>query len=435
MSERRIHIADIARVEGEGRLDVELSDGEVVNVCFEVKEPPRFFEVILVGRHYSEVPDFTSRICGICPVSYQTASIAAIEDAFGFQPSEQTRDLRNLLALSQWIQSHSLHIYMLALPDYLGVESALALASDPGSLPIVKRGLSLKRLGNDITKLIGGREIHPVSARAGGFTDVVSRAALDDIARRLEAALADARETVKLAASIVHGDKVADFSPAFDHIALSNPTEYAVSGKDFASTGGLSAPLRDFRSHIVEHHAPPSNALRSRLAATGRSFMVGPLARVNLNFGRLSPGAKEAAKEVGARFPNRNPYYGMMARALEVYHAIEESLAIIGRYRGVREMAEIAPKVSEGWGASEAPRGLLYHNYEFDENGIVQRANIVTPTAMNSANIEENLTALLPRWLSLSVEEITLRCETLIRAYDPCFSCSAHFLKLNIRQV
>jgi len=435
MSERRIHVEDIARVEGEGRLDVELSDGEVLNVCFEVKEPPRFFEVFLVGRHYSEVPDFTARICGICPVSYEMASIAAIEDAFGFQPSEQTRDLRRLLAMSQWIQSHALHIYMLALPDYLGVESVFALASDPDNLPVVKRALSLKRLGNDITKLIGGREIHPVSARPGGFTDIPSRAALDEIARRLEAALSDARETVKLAASIVHSDKVPDFCPRCDHIALSSATEYAVSGANFASTGGLSAPLREFRSHIVEKHVPPSNALRSYLAASGKSFLVGALARVNLNFDRLSPGAREAAKEVGARFPNLSPYYGMIARALEIYHSIEESLAIIGRYSGVRETAEITPRASEGWGASEAPRGLLYHNYVFDESGIVQRANIVAPTAMNSANIEENLKALLPRWVSLPLEEITLRCETLIRAYDPCFSCSAHFLKLNIRQV
>jgi coenzyme F420-reducing hydrogenase alpha subunit len=435
MSERKIQVEDIARCEGEGRLQVDLRGDEVVNVCFEIKEPPRFFEAFLVGRDYREVPDFTSRICGICPVSYQMASIAAIEDAFGFQPSPQTRDLRKLFSLSQWIQSHALHIYLLALPDYLGAESVLPLASDPKTLPVVKRALALKRLGNDLTRLIGGREVHPVAARPGRFSDVPSRAALDEIARRLEAALPEARETVKLAASLLGGDKVPDFSPDYDHIALTSDTEYAANRGNLGSTGGINVPLKEYGVHIEEHHVPPSNALRSFLARDKRSFLVGPLARVNLNFQHLSPATKQVAKEVGVPFPNFNPYCSMLARALEIHHAIEESLEIIARYSARQETEEIRPRASEGWGASEAPRGLLYHNYIFDEGGLVQKANIVSPTAMNSANIEENLKTLLPGWLPLPTEEITLRCEMLIRTYDPCFSCSAHFLRLNLRQV
>ncbi len=434
MSDKTIKVEALARVEGEGKLDIKIRDGKITELIFNIYEPPRFFEAFLVGRKYYDVPDMTARICGICPVSYQMASTAAIEDAFDITPSQQTVYLRKLLALSQWIQSHALHVYMLALPDYLGYESVLALPEE--YLPVVKRALRLKRLGNDLTALIGGREVHPVTTQVKGFTSVPTRAQLAEIRKRLDNAKEDALETVKLVNSL----SMPEFIRDCEHIALIDQfgEDYAINSHgnrgNLGSTRGLNIPLREFRSYITEHHVPPSNALRS-FVNDKDTYMVGPLPRVNINFDLLSDDAKKAAEETGVKFPNFDVYKSALARAIEIVHSIDDcikTIDLLGEPK--KEDLTVTTKAGEGWGASEAPRGLLYHNYIFDEDGIVQKAEIVSPTAQNSANIEENLWKLVPQYMDLSEEEISFRSETFIRCYDPCISCSAHFLKLNIER-
>ncbi|MCL5038799.1 MAG: Ni/Fe hydrogenase subunit alpha [Firmicutes bacterium] len=425
MSSLRVKVDYLARVEGEGALDIRVHNGEIAELKLKIYEPPRFFEGFLVGRKYDEVPGIVSRICGICPASHQLTAIQAIEDAFGIKVSSQTRDLRKLLALSQWIQSHSLHIYMLALPDFLGYESVLTMAAD--HLPAVQRALKLKRLGNDLTALIGGREVHPVTATVNGFTSLPSKKDLKAIAERLEEARPDALETVKLCASL----ELPDFSWEAEHVALRSEEGYAINEGRLVSTEGLNIAPWEYRNHIKERHIPHSNALHSYIEGRG-SFLVGPLARVNLNYERLSPGAQEAARAVGVNFPDFNPFRGIVARSLELYHSIEESLAIIDRLELAQEDTSYAVRAGQGFAITEAPRGSLYHSYKINEHGIIEKADIVSPTAHNVHNIEEDLRRFVPQVLDLSEEEATLKCETVIRNYDPCISCSAHFLKMRV---
>ncbi len=431
MTEKRIHVDYMARVEGEASLNVRVVDGEIKELVLDVFEPPRFFQGFLVGRSYEEVPEIVSRICGICPVSHQLAAIQAIEDAFGIEPSEQTKDLRRLLALSQWIQSHTLHVYFLAAPDFLGYESVLAMAEDYG--PVVERALKLKRLGNDLTALIGGREVHPVTAVIKGFTSLPDEGELLAIRERLEEARKDAQATVTLAASL----EVPDFERPCEHIAVRSSEEYAIYDGRVVSTEGLDIAAWDYRNHIRERHVPPAHALHSYVVGRG-SFLVGPLARVNLNREQLSDNAKAALEKVrkakGVEFPSFNPFHGAIARAVELVHAVDECIKIIDRLELVEEPISYQIKAGEGFAVTEAPRGLLYHSYRINDQGIIEEADIVSPTAHNVYNMEEDLRAFIPTVLDLPDDEATLKCETVIRNYDPCFSCSAHFLKMRIER-
>jgi len=425
MSEKHIHVEALARVEGEGALDVRIRDGKIEELVLNIVEPPRFFEGFLVGRKYYELPDITARICGICPVSYQMASILAIEDAFGVVPHQQIVDLREIFSLSQWLQSHTLHIYMLALPDYLGYDSVLSLP--PEYLPVVQRALRMKRLGNDITRLIGGREVHPVTAVVNGFTRIPTRSELEAIRDRLKACKEDAWETGKLVATLQFPDLINECQ----HVALTDERRFGINGGMLASTKGWKVPLSQYREYIVEHHVPPSNALRSFVEGN-KTYLVGPLARVNINFSQLSPDAQALAREMGISYPNFNPYINAAARAIEIMHSLDRMIELIEGFDYKERDRSYTVKAGVGYGASEAPRGLLYHSYEFDSEGVVKKATIVSPTAQNSANIEENLWSLVPDVIELPLEAATLECEKLIRAYDPCFSCSAHFLKLRV---
>ncbi|HHY34818.1 MAG TPA: Ni/Fe hydrogenase subunit alpha [Firmicutes bacterium] len=421
-----IKVDYLARVEGEGALDIRVKDGEIVDLKLRIFEPPRFFQGFLAGRKYDEVPGIVSRICGICPVSHQITSIQALEDAFGIRPSLQTKRLRKLLALSQWIQSHTLHIYMLALPDFLGYESVLAMAQD--HMDAVKRALRLKRLGNDLTVLLGGREVHPVTATINGFTSLPPVEELRAIQRRLEDALDDAVETVRLCASL----EVPDFSWDAEHVALRSEEGYAINEGRLVSTKGLDIPAWEYRSHIKEKQIPHSNALHSYIEGRG-SFLVGPLARVNLNADKLSPRAREAMKASGVRFPSFNPFHSALARAIEVVHAIEESIRVIDDLDVlIPEDNGYAIKPGQGFAITEAPRGVLYHSYRVSDQGLIEAADIVSPTAHNVNNMEEDLRRFVPRVLDLPHDEATLKCEMVVRNYDPCISCSVHFLKLNI---
>lgn len=423
---KTIKVDYMARVEGEAALEVEVDGKEIKKLVVDVFEPPRFFQGFLIGRKFDEVPDLVSRICGICPVSHQITSIQAIENAMGITPSQQVKELRKLFAISQFIQSHSLHIYMLALPDFLGYESILAMADDYKH--VVERALRLKRLGNDLTVLLGGREVHPVTAVINGFTTVPSKNKLREIYDRLKLAKVDAIETVKLAAEL----KLPEFWNECEHAAIYDDSQYAVNEGRLVSNMGLNIKPEDYRKYIKEEHVPPSNALHSHVEGRG-SFMVGPLPRLNIKFEKMFPDAKAIAKEVGFKVPNYNPFSSITARAIELVHSIDESIAIIERNDFCEEDRSFLVKAGEGCSITEAPRGILYHKYAVNSQGIIEEADIVTPTAHNVANMERDLYKFIPSILELPDDEITLKCETAIRNYDPCFSCSAHFLKVNIK--
>ena len=420
MEEITIDVNYLARVEGRGALNISISkDGKVEDLQFRIYEPPRFFESFLIGRKYDEVMELTSRICGICPVAHQITALRAIENALGIEPSQQTRDLRKLMAISAHIQSNVLSMYFLSLPDLMGYESIITMTKD--NLDIVKRGLKLKKLGNDITDLIGGRAVHPVTAIVGGFTAIPSRNKMKAIRKRLVEAKQDAYDTV----DIFSGVEIPDFERKCEHMAISDSKEYAINHGRFISTEGLDCDEMEYRDYIREEQVPYSTALHSHVKNRG-SFMVGPLPRVNLNFDQLSSDSKDAAKRSGVKFPNFNPFVSHLARAIELIHDIDESIEIIDRVPLKEERRDFRCKAGFGAAITEAPRGSLYHSYEIDNNGIVKKADLVPPTAHNANNIEKDLQEFVLTLLDLSMDEITLKCEMLIRAYDPCISCSTH---------
>jgi sulfhydrogenase subunit alpha len=417
---KTIEVNYIARVEGRGALNINISkEGKIQDLRFRIYEPPRFFEAFLIGRRYTEMMELTSRLCGICPVAHQITALRAVENAIGLEPSEQTKDLRKLLALSAHIQSHVLSMYFLSLPDLLGYESTLAMTKD--HLDVIKRGLKLKKLGNDISDLIGGRAVHPVTAVVGGFTALPSKNKLQAMRKRLVEAKNDAFETVDLFSKL----KIPQFFRKCEHIAISNQKTYAINIGRLRSTEGLNIHESEYRDYISEKQVPYSTALHSQLKTKG-SFMVGPLPRVNLNFGQLSSDAKAAAKRSGVKFPNYNPFVSHLARAIELVHSIDESIDIIDRVPLKEEQRDIGCRAGFGAAITEAPRGSLYHSYVLDNNGIIRKADLVPPTAHNANNVEKDMHEFLGTMLDEPVEEIKLKCEMLVRAYDPCISCSTH---------
>ncbi len=417
--DREIRVDYLARVEGEGGLEVKLSDGRILRLQLNIFEPPRLFEAFLVRRSYEELPDMTARICGICPVAYQMSSVHAAEDAFGLRVEGQLRKLRRLMYCGEWIESHLLHVYLLALPDFLGYPNVFAMAADHPEL--VQRGLRMKRLGNDLVALLGGREIHPVSAAVGGF----SRVPTEEELRRLLDPLKRAREEAIEAVSHLARLPLPDLSRDVEFVALSHPSEYAMNEGRLVSSKGLNVDVREFEEQLEWRQLPYSTALRYLLKGRGPYF-VGPLARVNLNFQQLTSDARRAARDSGIPFPNANPFTSIVARMVEVVHAFDEAAQIVESYRRPEPLLKVEPRAGQGYAVTEAPRGSLYHSYRFDERGIVQWANIIPPTAQNQEQIEADLREYLPRLLDLSPEEVTLRCEVAVRNYDPCISCSVH---------
>ncbi|MEP7355695.1 MAG: Ni/Fe hydrogenase subunit alpha [Anaerolineales bacterium] len=433
MAERRINVDYLARVEGEGALRVKIVDDQVTEVQLNIFEPPRFFEAFLRGRDSQEVVDIVSRICGICPVAYQMSAVHALEKAFGLVPPAGVRSVRRLLYLGEWIESHGLHVYMLHAPDFLGYESAIAMAGDPALRPMVERGLRTKKIGNQLMSIIGGREVHPVSVCVGGFYRAPRRSELRAMIPDLEWGLEAAVETVRWAATLDYPD----FTTDYEFVSLSHPDEYPLNEGRIVSSTGLDIAMEDYEQYFVEEHVAHSNALHSRRADTGTNYLVGPLARVNLNFDRLSPRARAVAGEIGLRLPVKNPFMSLLARGLELVHCFEESLQIIAGYEEPLPSRTMSPPVltaSEGAHATEAPRGLLYHRYQVDEHGLITFAKIVPPTSQNLRRVEQDLWQYVPGLLSLPLETATLRCEQLVRSYDPCISCATHFLKLNLER-
>jgi coenzyme F420-reducing hydrogenase alpha subunit len=429
MHERRIEVDQLARVEGEGALDLVMEGERIVDLKFRIFEPPRFFEALLRGRSYLEVPDITARICGICPVAYQTSSANAMESLLGIEVSGENRLLRRLLYLGEWIESHALHLYLLHAPDFLGYESGIHLAKDHPDE--VRRGLRLKAAGNAIMTAIGGREIHPVNFRVGGFYRSPSRAELQTLVPELEWALQAAEETVAWVSAFSFPDLDVDY----ELVALRHPDEYAVIDGRVVSSRGLELAVEEWEQAFEEEQVEWSNALHARVRGRG-SYQVGPLARFNLNFEQLHPLAGRAAERAGIAGGVRNPFRSIQVRAVEMVHAAATGLELIEAYRSPPEpYREAAPKAGSGHGASEAPRGLLYHGYRLDAEGTILEARIVPPTSQNQLRIEDDLRLLIPSISHLSDGDLQWRLEQMIRNYDPCISCATHFLDFQRRQL
>lgn len=424
---RKIRVAAMTRVEGEGGLDVRVTDGRIEHVRLQIFEPPRFFEAFLRGRPLEEVPDITARICGICPVAYQMSSVHALEAALGVAISPEIRRLRRLLYCGEWIESHALHVHMLNLPDFLGYPGALEMARDFPEH--VERGLRLKKLGNDLLECLGGRAIHPINVAVGGFYRAPRRSELSEFIPGFADGLRLAEEATRFVATLDYPD----FHQAYDTVALVHPDEYAMCEGRIESSDGLSIVSDDFATHFVERQVEHSTAMQAVRRETGEPYLVGPLARINQSRDRLSPAAKRLADEIGWETPCVNPFRSIVARSLELVHAFEEALEILKSYTPPQP-----PRIAYGYraaagsAATEAPRGLLYHRYEVDEAGKVTHADIVPPTSQNQTQIERDLRDYLPRVIMRPDSEVAEACEKLVRCYDPCISCSTHFLKVRV---
>jgi coenzyme F420-reducing hydrogenase alpha subunit len=424
---RTIRTDFLARVEGEGAMYVKIRDGAVQAVELRIYEPPRFFEALLRGRDFREAPDITSRICGICPIAYQTSAVNAIEDACGVVVDGRLRELRRLLYCGEWIESHALHVLMLHAPDFLGYESGIALARDHPDL--VQAGLQLKKAGNQLVTVIGGREIHPVNLRVGGFYRAPAQREFAAVREALERG----RETSLALTRWAAGFTFPDFEQDYEFVAMSHPEDYAIERGRIVSSAGLDIDVRAYDEHFVEEHVEHSNALHSRLRERG-SYCVGPMARFALNADRLSPLAREAAAEAGLDAAAcRNPFRSILARCVELVYACDEALRLIDRWQPPEQPAvDLVPRQATGYGCSEAPRGLLYHRYSIDGDGVIRDAQIVPPTSQNQLTIERDLAAFVGRHQHLPDAALTLACEQAIRNYDPCISCATHFLQLEV---
>jgi len=429
MPERRTIRTDyLARVEGEGAMSVRLADGMVEHVELRIFEPPRFFEALLRGRSFREAPDITARICGICPVAYQMSAVQAMEDVCGVEIPEPIRLLRRLLYCGEWIESHALHVYMLHAPDFLGYDGAVELARDAPD--VVERGLALKKTGNEVMSVVGGREIHPVNVRVGGFYRAPTRRELRVLVEPLERAREAALETVRWTA----GFDFPEHDVECELVALQVPGSYAVEHGRIGSDRGLDIAVAAYDAHFVEEHVERSNALHSRRTG-GEAYLCGPLARFSLGADRLSPLAADAARESGLEATCRNPFRSIVVRSVEIVYACDEALRIIDVYDPPDEpFVEVEPQAGAGHGATEAPRGLLYHRYVLDAEGTILDAKIVPPTSQNQLAIEADLRGVVGRHADRPDDELRDLCEQTIRNYDPCISCATHFLDLQVER-
>ena len=424
---RTIKVDYLARVEGEGGLEVTTSNGEVTDVKLRIFEPPRFFEALLRGRSCLEAPDITARICGICPVAYQMSAVHAVENALGVTIDPQVRALRRLLYCGEWIESHALHIYLLHAPDFLGYPDAIRMAKDHPE--IVERGLQLKKMGNEIMTLLCGREIHPINVRVGGFYRAPRTGELHSLVDRLKWARDAALETVRWTATL----SFPEFSQDYEFVALRHEAEYPLNEGRIVSNKGLSITASEYDACFTEQHVEHSNALHSILVGRG-AYHVGPLARFNLNFSSLPQFVQEAARMAGAEPPCRNPFRSIIVRSIEVLYACDEALRIIKEYEPpTRPAAEVEIHAATGYACTEAPRGILYHRYQIDSDGLITDAKIVPPTSQNQKMIEDDLRSFIPQYMNLNVKDLTWRCEQAVRNYDPCISCATHFLKLEMK--
>ena len=423
---RTIAVEGISRVEGEGSLRVDVRDGVVDGVALTIFEPPRFFEALLRGRQSTESPDITARICGICPVAYQMSACAAVEDACGATVGEPISALRRLLYCGEWIQSHALHIYLLHAPDFLGCADAIELAARDRAA--VERGLTLKRTGNQLMETVGGRSIHPVNVKVGGFYRAPARDRVAALAEPLHLALDAALATVEW----VSGFDFPEVEGDYRFVALRSPGRYPIESGRIASSDGLDVSPAEFADLVIEEHVARSTALQARIE--GRlDYLTGPLARYALNASELPDIARHAATRAGLGAVCVNPFQSIIVRAVELVFACHEALRLVEAYEPPEPAAvAVPPRAGVGTGATEAPRGLLFHRYELDQDGVIVAARIVPPTSQNLITIESDLRRVAQDGLALPDDELTWRCEQAVRNHDPCISCATHFLDVPV---
>jgi sulfhydrogenase subunit alpha len=423
---RTVDVEGISRVEGEGSLHIDIRDGAVADVALSIFEPPRFFEALLVGRRFDESPDITARICGICPVAYQTSACAAMEDLCGVTVDDRIGALRRLLYCGEWIQSHALHVYLLHAPDFLGCADAVELAErDRAS---VERGLRIKRTGNLLMETVGGRSVHPVNVRVGGFYRAPEPEALAALVGSLERALEDAVATVTWVSAFDFPDVEGDYR----FVSLRQPGAYPIERGRVVSSDGLDLSPAQFADLVVEEHVERSTALHARLGGTD-PYLTGPLARYALNSDVLPDVAREAARAAGLGASCSNPFRSIVVRSVELVFACAEALRLVASYDPPDPPAtEVRPRAGVGTGATEAPRGLLFHRYTLDDAGVIESARIVPPTSQNQLTIEADLRRVAQDGLDLGDDELTWRCEQAVRNHDPCISCAAHFLDVTV---
>ena len=428
MTTRTLQVEYLTRVEGEGALELQIEGSRLSAARLRIFEPPRLFEPLLRGRGYAEVPDIVSRICGICPVAYQMSAVHAIEHAFGQPVGGQLRALRRLLYCGEWIESHALHVTLLHAPDFLGYPDAIRMAQAHGAW--VRDALTLKKAGNELMRVLGGREIHPINVQPGGFFRVPTRAELAPLGEQLE----HAREIAVRLLRWVAAFTFPDFERDYEFVALRHPEEYPFNEGRLVSSGGIDIDIADFDAEFEERQVPHSTALHAALRRRG-AYLVGPLARYALNFDRLPAGIQALAREAGLGPVCRNPFRSIIVRALEIVYACEEALRLMAAYEPPAAAAlPLTPRAGVGFGCTEAPRGICWHRYEFDADGGVRNARIVPPTAQNQASMEADLAEIAATALEQSDDFIRERCERSIRNHDPCISCSAHFLKLSVQR-
>jgi len=424
-SSRTIHVEMLTRVEGEGGLTLRIEGGRVTAAELNIFEPPRLFEALLRGRKLEEAPDITARICGICPVAYQMSAVHALEAALGITVSPEIRRLRRLLYCGEWIESHALHVYFLHAPDFFGCESGIELAQ---LMPAeIRRGLTLKKHGNELLTVLGGRAIHPINVAVGGFYRTPPREELQQLLPKLRWGLDAAIETARWVAAFNFPDVEHDY----DYVALHHADEYALNEGRICSTSGLDIAAAEYEQHFAEQQVPHSTALHSVRIGSSRPYLVGPLARLALNRDQLRPAARQLADELLPAPPCRNPFRSIVARAIEIVQAYDEALEIVRDYTPPPTCrTEYAPRLGAGCAATEAPRGLLYHRYGIDESGLLTFAKIVPPTSQNQWQIEQDLLALAQQSPLSDDSQLAAQCERTVRNYDPCISCSTHFLRV-----
>lgn len=431
----KVNVEYLTRVEGHGNIVVNVKNGKLEKCELNIVESPRFFEGMLRGRSIFEAQHITSRICGICACGHTLASIAAAEDAIGFTPTEQTIKLRKFLLHLENMDSHILHIYLLAAPDLLGAKSFVPLIDTHEK--VVRRALRMKKTCNDICDILVGRHIHPISAIVGGFTKLPREKDMDAMLDMLYKLRPDMEATVELIKSL----SFPKFERETEYVGLVNDSdEYPLLSGDIGSTDGVKIGKKDYKKATNEFVVKRSSAKFAKLSRA--SYMVGALARFNLNSKKLHPKALAVAAAISLKPKCINPFLNTAAQLVEAMHSLEDSISILEGLKskgidyneaivvGLNENGVIKVKAGNGVGAVEVPRGLLYHNYEVNEKGIITSANCVIPTSQNLNNMEQDMKKLVPSILDKSEEEITLALEMLVRAYDPCISCSTHFLDI-----
>ena len=423
---RTIKVDYLARVEGEGKLYIKIRQGKVERVEVGIFEAPRFFEAFLRGRKYLEVPDITARICGICPIAYVMSSSRALEKVLGIEVPEEIERLRRIIYLAEWIESHVLHVAMLHAPDFVGCQSVFDMYQQYPDF--VKDSLKLKAWGNKVIEVIGGRPVHPVSCRVGGFHRVIRKDELLPLLNEID----DLKQMAKEFLEFVLRLPMPDVKRDIEYISLKGEREYPILKGRVVSNKGLNITEEEFESVIEVEQAPYSNSLRYKVRGRG-TYVTGPIARFNNNYELLKPEVREVIEAHGYKPPLVNTYQSIVARAAEVYHAVLELEELIRNYKEPRiPYVEGEVKAGRGVAITEAPRGMLYHSYEIDSNGYVVNANIIPPTSQNLAAMEEDLTHIAPMLSEMKYEKAQWLAEQTIRNYDPCISCSVHMIKLII---